>query len=511
MSLDATSVEWAIEFICDHSDGDLFPKLLEMEAISQKKTDFVKEVTGRDLNQLEPGASRRFIVPKDEISYRQATQLDPQDSIILSAIVHQFGQGIEARRRPRDQVFSYRYSPTVDHGLYASQSGWNQFWAKVKVKAAQSETVIYCDIADFYNQIYHHTVENQLIASGFSNQAVKWIIKLLESTTAGVSRGVPIGPHAIHLLAEATLIPIDNSLHIQGISFLRYADDVLIFCKDMEEARKVLNKFAQILDQQQRLTLQRHKTRFLNPIQCIVMANQMVEDRPINEEERLLLGVVNKYSRSNPYRTIAYSAIDEQDWKKLSTTMIERIIKEYLGKEPVDYIRLRWFYRRLAQLGHPGAINISIERISDLTPCLAGICSYIASVQSIEDEQWRDLGERLLVLLTSEFYGQNEYFRISVLSLFSRNPTLNHLAQLIELYKSSDPFVRREVILAAGNGQGIDWIRELKEGFATMDDWQKRAFILCAAKFPSDEKKYFLTRFPQERAFEKVLSKWAKN
>jgi retron-type reverse transcriptase len=134
-------------------------------------------------------------------------------------------------------------------------------------------------------------VENQLIASKFSNQASKWLIKLLESTTAGVSRGVPVGPHPVHLLAEASLIPIDNSLSAQGLKFLRYADDILVFCSSQKSARKALSVVAKVLDQQQRLTLQRHKTRFMTPSDCIELCETMVEDRPINKNERKVLNV----------------------------------------------------------------------------------------------------------------------------------------------------------------------------------------------------------------------------
>lgn len=511
MTLDPQSVGWAIDFIYDHSDGDLFPRILEIKAIVQNKTAFVTEVANKNLDQLTPSHPRRFIVPKDEISYRQATQLDPQDSIILAAIVHQFGSGIEDRRKPQDIVFSYRFSPSTDHGLYSSQSGWNDFWAAVREKSATTGAILYCDIADFYNQIYHHTVENQLIESGFPNQAVKWVIKLLEQSTAGVSRGVPVGPHPIHILAEATLIPIDNSFTAQGISFLRYADDILIFCKDTQQARNALSTVANILDQQQRLTLQRHKTRFLSPHECISLCDKMVEDQPINNKERDLLKIVKRYSGGNPYKSISYDTISEEDWGNLSEHTITTIIEEYLHQTPTDFIRLRWFYRRLSQIGHPGGIRISIDRISDLTPCLASICNYISSVQEVENEEWQTLGSRLISLVSEDPYQQNEYFRLSVLSLFSRNSTLNHLPDLISQYRNGDPFVRREVILAARNGDGIDWLRELKESFGNMDKWQKRAFIFCCSKFPSDEKNHFLRRFPQERPFEKILLKWAKS
>ena len=62
-----------------------------VEAIQALRGEFVKLVEGKDFPTFGIVAHRRFIVPKDEISYKQATQLDPQDSILLCAIVHQFG------------------------------------------------------------------------------------------------------------------------------------------------------------------------------------------------------------------------------------------------------------------------------------------------------------------------------------------------------------------------------------------------------------------------------------
>ncbi|NEO87229.1 MAG: hypothetical protein F6J87_23660 [Spirulina sp. SIO3F2] len=178
MSLQGNSIRWAIEFLHNQSDGDLFPRILEMDVINCRKDEFIKLLEGKNLSEFIPGSCRRFIVPKDEISYRQATQLDPQDSIILTALIHQYGQGIESRRLSRAQVFSYRFQPDDSLGLYASQNAWNRFWQLAKKESRKSNTILYCDIVDFYNQIYHHTVENQLIASGFSNQSIKWIKSL---------------------------------------------------------------------------------------------------------------------------------------------------------------------------------------------------------------------------------------------------------------------------------------------------------------------------------------------
>lgn len=509
--LNGDSIRWAVDFIHNHSDGDLFPKITEIEAISSLKDQFVALIEGKELSQFPPGACRRFIVPKDEISYRQATQLDPQDSIILTSMIYQYGSGIESRRLSKDIVYSYRFSPDINYGLYATMNSWNEYWTKAAMKSLGYEYVLYCDIADFYNQIYHHIVENQLIESSFPNQVTKWVVNLLESTTAGVSRGVPIGPHPIHLLAEAAMIPIDNSINSQGFEFLRYADDIVVFCQSEQSAKNALARLAAVLDKQQRLMLQRHKTKIYNSEEFRDVCRKMIEDRPISDDEDKILKLIRKYSGGNPYRTVTYNQISKEDWEYITEDIISNIIYEYINQEEIDYIRLRWFYRRLAQIGHPGAIDVSLKEISKLSPCFANICTYLASVQSIDEEKWKYIGSKLLELLDSQDVINNEFFRLSILSLFTRNKHINHFSVLVNKYPTSESFVRREILLAASQNEAYDWLREQKENYQSMDPWQKMAFIYGISGLPKDEKKFFINRFSFPRAFESILSKWAKN
>ncbi len=493
MTLQLASVEWAIDFLSKHSDGDLFPKMPEVAAAVARRAEISNTIANRQLKDFPAGVCRRFIVPKDEVSYRQATQLDPQDSILLAAAIFEYGGGIEQRRLPPDQVFSYRFNPSYPDGLYGSHSAWNDFWEKAALKATNAGCVLHCDIADFYNQIYHHTVENQLGASGLPNQVIKWIVKLLESTTAGVSRGVPVGPHGIHLIAEATLIPIDNNLVQIGIDFIRYADDMVVFAQNEKSARLALSKVALILDKHQRLMLQKHKTKFYSPQEFQQICASMIQDRPINEQEENLLRIVRRYSGGNPYKTITYNQISPADWNQISDEIISMIVLEYLSQEPVDYIRLRWFYRRLSQIGHPGALEVTLNNIQRLCPCFANICFYLSSIQTIDGSRWCEIGSRLLHLMETEEVQSSEYFRLSILSLFARNAQLNHFSQLSNMYQSSDPFVRREVILAAATSGSVDWLRNLKESFGYMDPWQKFAFIFAISGMPKDEKNILLT------------------
>lgn len=509
--LNEDSIRWALEFLVSQGDGDLFPKLPEVQAVRDQSDYFVTLVSEKGHADLPPGPCRRFLVPKDDYSYRQATQLDPQDSILSCALIYTYGAQIENRRLAEDVVYSYRFKPTIEDGFYSKKDSWNQFWTKAHAKSLSAGCVLYCDIADFYNQIYHHTIENQLIASNLPNQAIKWFIALFESTTAGVSRGIPIGPHSAHLIAEATLIPIDNALVTHGFDFIRYADDILIFCNDEQHARTALAQVAATLDQQQRLMLQRHKTKIYSCEEFRGICGDMIQDRPISEDESHLLGIIKKYSGGNPYKLVTFNAISPEDWAEFTEDNIQSVIVDYLKQEPVDYIRLRWFYRRLAQVGHPGAIQVSLDNMHRLGPCLANICAYFSSVQAIENDRWLALGERLLQLLDLPDVAQQPFFQLSILSIFSRAPKVNHFVKLSPQFVNGNAFKKREIILAAKSNGAADWLREHKEGFQNMDPWQKMAFIYASAGLPKDEKKYFLNRHELHRPFEKALARWAKN
>ena len=510
MTLTDSSVRWAIELMSNHSDGDIFPPIREFSAFSAQPQGLIDALANAPIGDFPPQPCRRFIVPKDDLSYRQATQLHPQDSLLLTAAVYQYGEGIEARRLPKDTVFSYRFEPLTDHGLYGSEILWNDFWSTASTKSRTHPFVLYCDIADFYNQIYHHAVENQLIESGFPNQTVKWILKLLASTTAGVSRGVPIGPHGAHLIAECTLIPVDNSLKANGLDFVRYVDDLLVFCSSKTEARKALHTVATTLDQQQRLMLQQHKTRIFCAAEFREYCSQMIEDRPINDDEKEILDIVKQYSGNNPYATITFNKIAPEHWKAFSGDIISKIVNEYIQKDTIDYVRLRWFLRRLAQIGHHGALQTLTENINLLEPCLPSVCSYIASIQAIPPNEWKNIGDGLLTILESEFVSDTEFARLSILSLFSKNEYIDHFPKLAERFGAGDAYARREILLAARANLEADWLREHKESYNLMDPWQRMAFVYCTSILPKDERQFFLRRHEYSSPFEHHLMNWSK-
>jgi retron-type reverse transcriptase len=510
MKINEESIKWTLKSLESMGDSDLFARPFELSIIKKLGDTASSRIASLDISDFGYGPFRRFIVPKDDLSYRTASQLDPLNSVILTALIYEYGELIESKRRSKDEkkVFSYRFAPKADGQIYDSVNSWNNFWNRCYDKSKDSSHVVILDIADFYNQIYHHSLENQLIESGLPNQVIKWIVGLCGALTAKISRGVPVGPHASHLLAESVLSPVDNVLTHQGIDYCRYVDDIVIFANSEIEARSKILSLANTLDKQQKLLIQRHKTQLMDGEEFRRFCLKMVEDRPIDDLERVLVSIIQKHSHGNPYRSVWLSELSNDELSNFRPDVIEKIIKDYLEKPEPDYIRLRWFIRRLAQIGHPAGVNVLLQEFSRLLPALSEICRYFLAVSQDADLNWYNIGQDLLSFFNNEIIQSNEYYQLSILSLFASQEKFDNLPSILSLYQNASPYLRREIILCAAENKATDWIRELKEAFSMMDLWNRRAFIYASSIFPPDERKFFLKNIKTNDLLDEFIIKW---
>lgn len=514
MKLNERSIMWGLNHINKESDTDLFPKPIEIKILKEIESKVVNKLKDQDLGSYKWNPCRRFIIPKSEFSYRLATQLDPIDSIMLSSIIYEYGNLIENKRRPIDEkrVFNYRFKPSDDGYLYDRDNAWKNFWSNCKEKMNNYKYAVYMDISDFYNQIYHHVIENQLIECGFPNEIKKTLMNLFESLTQKVSRGIPIGPHSVHLIAEMSLIPVDNSLVIKGFEFCRFSDDIVIFCNEEIDTRIVIYEMAQILDKQQKLVLQKQKTKVYSKGEFKAYCEQMLTDTPINEFEKELLDILKKHS-SGPYSLVRVEDITERELRVFTKEKIEKVLIEYLNKEEPNYSRIRWFYRRLSQIGIPQAIEFSIKNMDKLIPAISDLAQYLISVANISNQDLHEIGDDMYKLLDNKLIASNEFLQISLLSMFAYSSHFNHLDKSIKMYRSSSENVKRKIIIAAFSAGAGEWIRELKEDYPRLDIWTRRALAIATVTLPAEERKFYVgnLRDISKSVSEELVIEWARN
>lgn len=236
----------------------------------------------------------------------------------------------------------------------------------------------------------------------------------------------------------------------------------------------------------------------------------MVEDRPINDFEKKLMGVISRHTKGNPYRTVFLSELTEAELRMITCDVVEKILTDYLAVQEPDFVRLRWFVRRLTQTRHPAAVPFLLRNLDRLMPALAEICHYFASVATTPDCDLPALGEHLIGLLSNDVIQSNTFFQLSLLSMFNRVIELDHTPSILGLYSVSAEDLKREIILtAAACGEG-DWLRELKEEFSSMAPWVRWAFLYACQQLPIDERKFFLQHAKSSDMLENIISSWAR-
>src|SRR5712692_5349228 len=164
--LGSTSLEWASAHIAKFGDTDIFPVPFEFEAIKDSWNTIRSELAGTNLAKYRTRPPHQILVPKSRTGYRSAVQLDPLDALVYAALVYEAAEKVEKYRVPAKLgiACSFRLQAAADGSLFEEQTGWPKYHER-SIKLAKSgkfTNVLVADIADFYNQVSHHRVNNVL-------------------------------------------------------------------------------------------------------------------------------------------------------------------------------------------------------------------------------------------------------------------------------------------------------------------------------------------------------------
>lgn len=122
------------------------------------------------------------------------------------------------------------------------------------------------DIKGFFDNVDHEIlldIVNEKISDG---RVLRLIRKFLESGImedgkyTDVSMGTPQGGVISPLLSNIYLHHLDRRLHDRGITFVRYADDIVILEEKTRDVRRALNLARKILEEDLKLELNEEKT-----------------------------------------------------------------------------------------------------------------------------------------------------------------------------------------------------------------------------------------------------------
>jgi hypothetical protein len=502
LKLKKESLEWALNLAINNGDTDIFPTAFEFDAILHDAQttalgykSIIDEISEQNILDWKTRPFRSCLIPKHQYGFRVSTQLDPLDFLVYTALIYELAPDIESRRvhATENIVHSYRFRPT-GNSMFDPYYNYSTFRRRSQELANTDRFshVVVADIADFFPRLYRHRVENALKACTTKTSHVTALDGMLNQWTEHYSYGIPVGPTASRLIAEISLDDVDRLLLSEGMIFVRFSDDYRIFCSSAKEAYEKLAFLANAIFSNHGLTFQQSKTKIVT-LEAFkagyLLSEEAQEFKRLSERFYEILDETD----IDHYEVIEWDDLTEAQQDKLKELNLVGIIEEQVKSEEIDIGICKFVLRRLSQLGNDQALDILIDNIDRLYPVFPDVVRYVTSIRLSDVNLKKDIGNRMLELLSDTTVSHLEYHRMWLLNMFTYSTEWNNQGEFVRLFnEATDDFSKRELILALGRSRQDYWFRARKVNlFQQFTDWSRRAFLAAASCLPTDERKHW--------------------
>lgn len=213
-----------------------------------------------------------FRTAKHDGSYRRLVRLTAVDLVLQTVLLTCLTPLFEEKFH--DSSMAYRPGRGVHTALerYVSLAGKYNYAGKM-------------DITAFFDHVNHSILENELRTRLKDEKLTGFIMSFVTMPLAvdqeivtpqkGLLQGTPLSP----LLSNVYLHPLDDFLETNGIPFIRYADDLVLFGNSLAEINKSVERTAVFLEQSLRLSCNRRKCAVGSPLTMKYLGHKFTTDK----------------------------------------------------------------------------------------------------------------------------------------------------------------------------------------------------------------------------------------
>ena len=479
------ALSWALDHILLYGDTDIFPRGFEYDAIANSREDTLASLRKLELNYSTQQSHFELAVPKDR-GFRVAHQLDPLDAILYTARVYEMGHTIEGGRMGMNSACSYRFEPTPEGKFYSASSGWETYKQRSWELARTSSHVLYVDIADFYGQIFHSRLRASLERCGIDSIRSRTMEKFLGHISP-TGQGIPVGPSASHLLAEAFLNDLDSYLRTLDLPFVRYVDDVRIFASK-ERLTRILADLTTILAVRHGLTMQSGKTEIART--DVFVKRYITAAGPLDEVDASLDGLEDAfvlddmgYDQGEEIDEHLAGDLDEDDF------LLARNLRTVLRDDRVGSRELRGLLRRTRRLWMaPRFFEAIYDDIPLLIPVIDEVCRIIRRVPA-EVGADNSLGHRLASAVSGSDFSSIGFVGLWVSHLFAERPDIMPFDDALRFAQSYEDNlgIRPQALLARANAEE-SWVTDRMTDLRGLGPWDRRAVLWATSVVPESDR-----------------------
>ncbi|MFN2545069.1 MAG: RNA-directed DNA polymerase [Actinomycetota bacterium] len=178
------------------------------------------------------------VVPRSGGGDRVLARLQPATDAAYRRLVASAAAEVERALGPN--VFGNRVAPSSDLELRSWRGPWRSFAAARRDLRRQWPVLVKADVRDCYPSIAPAVVERSLLRLGAHLEIVRRLRRLLDAIGDDGVRGLPVGPEASAVLANAALLVMDGTLAAQGCPHVRWVDDVWAGARSGRHAERTL-------------------------------------------------------------------------------------------------------------------------------------------------------------------------------------------------------------------------------------------------------------------------------
>jgi hypothetical protein len=485
------SLDWALAHTIRYGDTDIFPVPFEYQIIKAHWTYLRDHLAAVDLETHELASATKLMVPKAGGGYRAATQLDPLDSLLLSASLYEAAPQIESYRMGRAEriACAFRVESDTSGKLFSDDSGWKDYHDKTAelISSRRFRYVLCADISDYYNQASHHRIQGALSAAGVPEGRSKNLEQFLSRLNAlHHSKGIPVGPTAGILLGEACLADVDVKLSRRH-THVRYVDDFRIFCETLDQADHAFHELAEYLFTAHRLSLHPTKTRILD-VDTFAGEELFDPEQSALETKRDRISNILKRLVGDDYNDIDESAFDTS---YLDKDILRELFLRATGESILNQSLARYALRKAAALRSRVFIGDVIANLEKLAPVYRDTVRFLLKVG--DRKRPKEIGDALVAIAKTSRIGFLPFIQIWTLQAFCEQPALCTAGDALKIAEASHPNIRDRLSALVAKSYGMtDWIRERKESWNSHGPWGHRAILWAASALPHEERRHWL-------------------
>lgn len=233
------------QFLLDDQPGTLFP-LRTSTVLAERAFDPILEYVYRRVLKTEDTEHRflsqlRCYSSKHGFHCRRTMRLVPVAEQFIYDLVYRNRHTFRRDHSLSRKSYGYRFENSRPVSVSA---GYSAFRAAVAAARSEYQFSAKCDIAAYFNSLYHHDLVAWFVDEGRSAEDGRAFGQFLREINAG--RSVDCLPHGIYpskVIGAQFLKFIDNSIRLRSALLIRFMDDLYWF--DDDEAT-VLTDFVAI-------------------------------------------------------------------------------------------------------------------------------------------------------------------------------------------------------------------------------------------------------------------------